>query len=359
VSALVVPRPFTLVAELTYRCPLRCVYCSNPRESDVQAPELDSATWLQAFAQAKALGVWQLHLTGGEPLLRRDLELLIGGAHAEGLYVNLITSGLPLDRRRLARLVEAGLEHLQLSFQGPAAADSVDFAGVPAFERKLEVASWAKALGIPLTLNFVLHRGTIDRIEQMLELADQLHADRVELANTQYLGWAFVNRASLLPSSEQIAAARATVKRARVARPERELLFVLPDYRAGRARACMDGWANRYIVIDPAGAVLPCHAARSIPGLSFESVADAPLASIWAHSPGLLEFRGEAGLPEACRSCAGKTLDHGGCRCQAYALTGDARAVDPACEHAPLHGRVLELDHAPLVPLRLRRLSGH
>jgi pyrroloquinoline quinone biosynthesis protein E len=352
------PRPFTLVAELTYRCPLRCVYCSNPRDADVHAQELDTATWLRAFAQAKALGVWQLHLTGGEPLLRRDLEALVTGARNQGLYVNLITSGLPLERERLARLADAGLEHLQLSFQGPAPADSREFAGVPAFERKLEVASWAKALGLPLTLNFVLHRGNIDRIEQMLELADRLGADRVELANAQYLGWAFVNRGSLLPSSEQIAAARATVKRARVARPDRELLFVLPDYRAGRARACMDGWANRYIVIDPAGTVLPCHAARSIPGLAFESVADAPLASIWAQSPGLLEFRGDAGLPEACRSCPGKALDHGGCRCQAFALTGDARAVDPACEHAPAHERVRELDQAPLVPLRLRALGG-
>lgn len=357
-SAVAVPRPYTLIAELTYRCPLRCVYCSNPRDADVREQDLDTAVWLRAFAEAKELGVWQLHLTGGEPLLRPDLEVLVAGARSVGLYVNLITSGMPLEHERLALLARAGLEHLQLSFQGPSAADSVDFAGLAAFERKLEVAAWAKSLGLPLTLNFVLHRGNIDRIEPMLELADRLGADRVELANTQYLGWAFVNRGALLPSSEQIAAARALVKRVRLARPERELAFVLPDYRAGRARACMDGWANRYIVIDPTGAVLPCHAARSIPGLSFENVANAPLASIWAHSPGLLEFRGDAGLPEACRGCAGKTRDHGGCRCQAYALTGDARAVDPACEHAPAHGRVRELDHAPIVPLRLRRLGS-
>jgi pyrroloquinoline quinone biosynthesis protein E len=357
-TAVAVPRPYTLIAELTYRCPLRCVYCSNPRDADLRAQDLDTAVWLRAFAEAKQLGVWHLHLTGGEPLLRRDLEVLVAGARDVGLYVNLITSGVPLDRPRLTELARVGLEHLQLSFQGSAAADSVDFAGVAAFERKIEVAGWAKSLGLPLTLNFVLHRGNIDRIEQMLELADRLGADRVELANTQYLGWAFVNRRALLPSSEQVAVARALVKRVRLARPERELVFVLPDYRAGRARACMDGWANRYIVIDPTGAVLPCHSARSIPGLAFESVADTPLASIWAHSPGLLEFRGEAGLPDACRSCPGRTQDHGGCRCQAYALTGDARAVDPACEHAPAHERVRELEHAPLVPLRLRRLGA-
>lgn len=353
------PRPYTLIAELTYRCPLRCVYCSNPRDADVHARELETPTWLRAFREAKALGVWQLHLTGGEPLLRRDLEALVAGARQEELYVNLITSGLPVDLERLERLAAAGLDHLQLSFQGASAADSVEFAGVPAFERKLAVARRAKALGLPLTLNFVLHRGNIDRVEAMLELADRLEADRVELANTQYLGWAFVNRGSLLPTREQIASARALVKRARAERPERELVFVLPDYRAGRARACMDGWANRYIVIDPTGAVLPCHSARSIPGLSFESVEHAPLASIWTNSPGLREFRGDAGLPEACRSCAGKALDHGGCRCQAYALTGDARAVDPACAHAPEHARVRELDHAPLVPLRLRRLGTY
>ena len=357
-NTVAVPRPFTLIAELTYRCPLRCVYCSNPRDADLRAPELDTATWQRVFAEARALGVVQLHLTGGEPALRRDLEQLIASARAEGLYVNLITSGVPLVRERLTRLVEAGLDHLQLSFQGATPAAGVEFAGLDAFEQKLAVARSSRELGLPLTLNFVLHRGNIGALAEMLALADDLGAERIEFANAQYLGWAFENRRTLLPSAEQIGEARRFVKRVREERPELELAFVLPDYHAGRPRACMDGWATRYVVIDPQGFVLPCHAARSIPALAFESVRHAPLASIWADSPGLLEFRGDAGLPDACRSCAGKAVDHGGCRCQAYALTGDARAVDPACALAPEHHTLRALEQAPLVPLRLRRLGA-
>jgi pyrroloquinoline quinone biosynthesis protein E len=352
-------KPLTIVAELTYRCPLRCVYCSNPVEHATR-DELSATIWRRVLAEAAELGALHVHFTGGEPLLRPELETLVAAAHAHGLYTNLITSGVPLERARLEALVAAGLEHLQLSFQGATAADTIAHAAMPAFEQKLAVASWAKALGLPLTVNFVLHRGNIDAIDSMLELARELDADRIELANAQYLGWAFENRGALLPTAAQIERARERVRAARERLANVELTFVLPDLHAGRPRACMDGWGERYLVIAPDGLLLPCQAARVIPELEFDNVARWPLAALWRASPALLRFRGEQGLPEQCRSCPEHERDHGGCRCQAYLMTGNAGAVDPACALSPHHEAVvsaqLAAERGPASPARHRRL---
>jgi PqqA peptide cyclase len=354
-------RPYTLVAELTYRCPLRCAYCSNPEEYSAE-PELDGAAWQAVFTEAEALGVVQLHLTGGEPLLRRDLPELVTKARALGLYTNLITSAVPLTRERLAVLKECGLDNVQISIQGSTEADGVAIAGRGFLGHKLQAASWVRELGLPLTLNVVLHRRNIAQVPRLIELALEIGADRLELANTQYLGWALANRDALLPSMEQIETAREQARAAREHhREQMEILFVLPDYQAGAPRACMDGWGRRYLVIAPDGLVLPCHQARALPGLHFDRAGTAPLAEIWRESTGLNAFRGEAWMPEPCRSCDRRTTDFGGCRCQAYQLTGNAAATDPACALSPDHSLIrIARDHASardtLVPLRYRRL---
>ena len=335
------PRPYTLVAELTYRCPLRCVYCSNPRDFARHGDALGTDDWLRVFREAEALGVVQLNLTGGEPLLRDDLEPLVEGARTLDLYTNLITSGVPLTRERLARLKAAGLDNVQVSIQDVTAAGSERIAGHRSFERKLEVARWVKALGLPLTVNVVLHRENLDHIAEVIALAESLAADRLELANTQYLGWALANRRMLLPTREQLDAAREVAREARRRlRGRMEVLFVTPDYYTDLPKACMDGWGRRFLVVTPDGLVLPCHAAHTLPGLSFDNARERPLAEIWQHSAGFQAFRGEAWMPEPCRSCERRTLDFGGCRCQAYHLTGDATATDPACSLAPAHALI-------------------
>jgi pyrroloquinoline quinone biosynthesis protein E len=334
-------RPYTLVAELTYRCPLRCVYCSNPLDFDRQREELDTATWLRVLGEAEELGVVQLNLTGGEPLVRDDLEALVERARRLDLYTNLITSGVPLRRERLARLRELGLDNVQVSLQYTEAARSDRIAGHRAFDRKLMVMQWVKELGFPLTLNVVLHRENLDRVEAVIALAERLGADRLELANTQYLGWALPNRAALLPTRAQLAHARAVAAGARDRlRGRMEVLFVTPDYYTDLPKACMDGWGRRFIVLSPTGLALPCHAAHSIPGLTFESVTVRSLADIWTHSAGFGAFRGEDWMPEPCRSCDRRTIDFGGCRCQAYHLTGSAAATDPTCKLSPDHALI-------------------
>jgi pyrroloquinoline quinone biosynthesis protein E len=331
-------RPYTLIAELTYRCPLHCPYCSNPVSlAGPASPELDTATWQRVFREAEALGVMQLHLTGGEPLARRDLEDLVRAAREVDLYTQLVTSGIPLQRPRLRALREAGLDVVQLSFQGADAGPADDIAGYAAHAHKLEVAAWVKDEGLPLTMNFVLHRGNLDGVAAMVDLAERLCADRLELANTQYLGWAHSNRAALLPTRAQIEDARAVAARAKERLADRmEIVFVLPDYYADTPRACMDGWARRYLHVTPFGVVLPCHAAETLP-LSFDSVREHPLAWIWNESPAMNHFRGDAWMVEPCRSCSQKHVDFGGCRCQALLLAGDAAAADPACSLAPAH----------------------
>ena len=370
----VAPRPYTLVAELSYRCPLSCGYCSNPLALAEHRNELGTADWRRVFAQAAALGVLQVNLTGGEPLVRDDLEELVSAARAQDLYINLITSGIPANRARLGRLAAAGIDSVQLSVQDVDSAGAAWIAGRDCLDDKLEMAAAARELGLPLTLNVVLHRGNIARAAAFVALAERLGAQRLELANTQYLGWALANRDALLPSRAAVAEARAIADEARARlRGRIEVLFVRPDYHADRPRACMDGWARRYIVVTPDGIGLPCHQAGSITSLSFGNVRDSSLADLWNASPAFLAFRGESWMPEPCRSCDERELDFGGCRCQAFALLGDAGATDPACALSPRHDlvqaarrRAEEPDGAgdgagdpasAPPPLRLRRLT--
>ncbi|HVV52044.1 MAG TPA: pyrroloquinoline quinone biosynthesis protein PqqE [Polyangia bacterium] len=357
------PRPYTLIAELTYRCPLACAYCSNPLELARHDAELATEDWARVFREAAALGVLQVNLTGGEPLVRGDLEALVAAARASDLYINLITSGIPADAARLGRLRAAGLDSLQLSVQDTDAHGAAWIAGRDDTAAKLATAEAARALGLPLTLNVVLHRGNIGRAAELVALAERLGAARLELANTQYLGWALANREALLPSRAAVEAARRVALEARDRlRGKMEVLFVRPDYHADRPRACMDGWARRYLVVTPDGVALPCHQAGEIPALAgaWENVRRRALADIWSDGPGFRAFRGEAWMPAPCRTCDERAADFGGCRCQAFALTGDAAATDPACALAPRHDLVVaaraRAEAAPVpAPLRLRR----
>jgi pyrroloquinoline quinone biosynthesis protein E len=348
------PRPYTLVAELTHRCPLACAYCANPLALAARAEELDTATWARVLREAEALGVVQVHLTGGEPLVRDDLEAIVAAARGCGLYAHLVTSGVPLARRRLERLVAAGLDAVQLSLQDVDEAAAARIAGADVAARKREAASWMKALGLPLTVNVVLHRGNLGRVDRFVALAEAIGADRLELANAQYLGWALANRAALLPDGAAIERAATTAAAARRRlRGVMEIAFVLPDYHRGLPKACMGGWGRRFLVVTPAGRIQPCHMAGTLPGLSMPSVHDGPLDVAWRDSPAFAAFRGEAWMPEPCRSCPQRNEDFGGCRCQAYALTGDAAATDPACRLAPAHPRLAAAlgarEHASLV----------
>jgi PqqA peptide cyclase len=352
------PRPYVLVAELTYRCPLRCAYCSNPTQVEDRAA-LDGADWQRVLGEASELGVVQVHFTGGEPLLRDDLEVLVARAAQLELYSNLITSGLPLTRERLAGLQAAGLCALQLSFQAARLGSSAQIAGVDAFAHKREVARWVRELELPLTINVVLHRQNLDEVNQIIALAEELGAERLELANTQYLGWAYQNRAALMPSLAQLDAARTVVAAARARlRGKMEILFVLPDYHGDRPRTCMNGWGERYVVVTPDGRAMPCHAAHVLP-LAFPDLRTQSLASAWHDSEAFQKYRGTAYLSEPCQSCDQREIDHGGCRCQAFLLTGDATAADPVCGLSPRHDLVVaaRAAAAEVAPeLTLRRL---
>ena len=334
------PRPYNLVAELTYRCPLRCAYCSNPLGYAGVRDGLDAAAWTRAFAEAAELGVVHVGLTGGEPTLRADLREITAGADAAGLYAHLVTAGTTLDADGLAALRDAGLRSVQLSFQDadPASGDLV--AGVAAHERKLAFARVVREQGLPLVVNVVLHRRNLDRVAEIVALAREVGATRLELANAQYYGWALANRAALLPSREQLARAQVEVQRARRLPGAPEILFVLPDYHSDRPKPCMGGWGRRTIVVAPDGRVLPCQAAAEIAGLEFGKLGEHPLAWCWSEAPGMRRFRGEEWMREPCRSCPERGRDFGGCRCQAFLLTGDAAATDPACSLSPHHGLV-------------------
>ena len=336
------PRPYTLIAELTYRCPLKCPYCSNPTDLAEHDGELPTDTWKRVLGEAEALGVVQVHFTGGEPLARKDLEELVTRARELELYSNLVTSGVPLSKARLAGLIEKGLDHVQVSIQSarPDRADVI--AGYAAHAHKIQVMRWVTELGIPLTMNVVLHRANLDEVDELVALAEDVGASRLELANTQYVAWALANRDVLLPTREQLesAGAAAAKHKARL-EGKMDVLFVKPDYFGTTPKACMDGWARRFIHVVPDGRVVPCHAATSIASLRFDSVTDRALADIWTSSEALLAYRGEAWMPEPCKSCDRRTIDFGGCRCQAFALTGDASATDPACQLAPGHSLVV------------------
>jgi pyrroloquinoline quinone biosynthesis protein E len=355
-------RPYALIAELSYRCPLQCAYCSNPLDLHRRREELATADWLRAFREAEALGVVQVSLSGGEPLLRADLEELVAGARSAGLYVNLATSGVPLARERLARLREAGVDNVQVSIQDTDAAAAERICGGRFLEQKLAVARWVKELGLPLTINIVLHRHNLARVADFVALAEELGADRLELANAQYQGWALPNREALLPTRAAIDAARQVAAEAHERLKGRmEVLFVLPDYYSEFPKPCMGGWGRRFILIAPDGQVLPCHQAHTLPGLSFANLRDRDLAWIWHESPGFAAFRGEDWMEEPCRSCAQRTRDFGGCRCQAWHLAGDARATDPACRLAPRHELVAQARAAAALepaPLRLRTMAA-
>ena len=334
--------PLALLAELTHRCPLRCPYCSNPLELVRAGTELDTASWRRVFGEAAALGVLQVHFSGGEPLVRRDLVELVAEATKAGLYVNLITSGIRLDGERLARLVEAGLEHIQVSLQDSDPSSGDRIAGLAgAQQTKRRVASLVQDAGLPLTVNAVVHRQNLHHLEDIIDLAVMLGADRLEVAHVQYYGWALANRAALLPSREQLDKATATVEAARARLAGRLVIdYVPPDYHAHRPKACMGGWGRRFLNITPSGKVLPCHAAETLPGLDFPTVREASLAEIWHHSDAFAQFRGTAWMAEPCRSCERREIDWGGCRCQAFALTGDPARTDPVCGLSPDHALV-------------------
>jgi pyrroloquinoline quinone biosynthesis protein E len=336
--------PMALLAELTHRCPLQCPYCSNPLELERARGELDTATWRRIIDEAAALGVLQIHFSGGEPTARRDLEDLVRHAAGAGLYSNLITSAVTLDERRVSALAEAGLDHVQISFQDVDDLEGDRVAGYRDAQRlKRRAAGLVRAAGLPLTVNAVVHRQNLARLPGMIELAVELGAGRLEVAHVQYYGWALRNRAALLPTRAQLDEATRIVEAARARLKGRLIIdYVVPDYHAALPKACMGGWGRRFFNVTPSGKVLPCHAAETLPGFTFPSVAEASLAEIWRHSEAFNRFRGTGWMPEPCRSCDGREIDWGGCRCQAFALTGDAAATDPVCAKAPDRARLEE-----------------
>jgi PqqA peptide cyclase len=353
------PRPIGLLAELTHRCPLGCPYCSNPLALEPREQELDLATWLRVFHEAAALGVLQAHLSGGEPAARRDLVDITAAARLAGLYTNLITSGVGLTDKRLAELRQAGLDHVQVSIQDsdPQSADHIaGYAG--AFARKCELAHAVVRLKLPLTVNAVIHRANIERVGDMVDLAVLLGAGRVEVAHVQYYGWGLRNRAMLMPARAQVERALAVVEELRKRYHGRIVIdTVVPDYYARYPKPCVGGWGRRSLNVTPSGKVLPCHAAESIPGLEFWSVRERSLADIWEHSPAFNAFRGTGWMKEPCASCARREQDFGGCRCQAFALLGDAAATDPVCHLSPDRAQVsaLALDQEN-TPYHYRRI---
>jgi len=336
--------PLGLLAELTHRCPLGCPYCSNPLAMDSHRDELDAATWARVFGEAAALGVLQVHLSGGEPASRRDLTEIMAAARGAGVYTNLITSGVGVTDKRLGELFDAGLDHVQISVQDSEAKSADHIAGYDgAYARKRALAAQVVALKLPLTVNIVIHRANIERIDALVAMALDMGASRVEIAHVQYYGWALKNRATLMPTREQVERAVALVEALRKAHHGRIVIdAVVPDYYARFPKPCVGGWGRRSLNVTPAGRVLPCHAAESIPGLEFWSVKDHSLRDIWENNPAFNAFRGTAFLPEPCQSCERREIDFGGCRCQAFALTGDSRATDPVCHLSPLHHLVEE-----------------
>jgi pyrroloquinoline quinone biosynthesis protein E len=357
-AASSLPAPLGLLAELTHRCPLGCPYCSNPLALDMPASELDTATWARVFQEASALGVLQVHLSGGEPGARRDLPEIVEAAHRAGLYTNLITSAVGLTGKTLEQLAAKGLDHVQISIQDSEAASADHIAGYRgAFARKQALAADTVRLGLPLTVNMVVHRANIGRISEMVDLALAFGAGRIEIAHAQYYGWALKNRDALMPSREQVEEAVAAVDALRIRHKGRIVIdAVVPDYYARFPKPCMGGWGRRSLNVAPSGKVLPCHAADVIPGLEFWSIREHSLADIWRNSPAFNAFRGTGWMQEPCRTCPKQKEDFGGCRCQAFLLTGDARNTDPVCHLSPLHADMERFANAKRdVPYDYRR----
>ncbi|MFJ3103354.1 pyrroloquinoline quinone biosynthesis protein PqqE [Streptomyces sp. NPDC086835] len=359
-----VPPPWALLAELSHGCPLHCAYCSNPLELVARTAELTTAQWADVFRQAADLGVVQSHLSGGEPLLRRDLTAIVAAADGAGVHTQLVTSGVGLHEKRLAELTGAGLRSVQLSVQHADPAASELIAGARSFAAKERAARLVREADLPLGLNVVLHRGNLDAIDALVRLALAWGAERIELANTQFYGWALRNRDALLPDRVRIARARDRVEHWRPRLAGRlELVWVVPDYVEGTAKPCMGGWGARSLTVAPDGSVHPCPAAAALPGLDPPSVKDHTLEWIWRHSKAFNRYRGEQWMRDPCRSCELRTRDFGGCRCQAHALTGDATRTDPACRLSPDHTLVRDLvdrpdSVLPAVPGYLYRKEG-
>ena len=336
-----VPRPYTLLAELTYRCPLRCLYCSNPVDFATERKELDTSEWRRVFAEAAGLGVMQVHLSGGEPMARDDLPELIADARANHVYTNLITGGTLIDERRLEVLRETGLDHVQLSIQDSQAGTADMIAGAPVHEKKLAAARLIAKSGLAFTLNVVIHRFNISRVDDLIRLAIDLGAQRLELASAQFYAWAFENRAALMPSADQYAQAEETARAAITGlHGALEIAFVRNDYLTGEPKPCMGGWGRSIICVDPSGQVMPCQAAAVISGIEFASVRHYSLGEIWRDSPAINAFRGFDWMAEPCASCPRNEVDFGGCRCQAFLLTGNAASTDPACWMSPDHALI-------------------
>src|SRR5438105_6453988 len=357
-------RPLGLLAELTYRCPLHCPYCSNPLGLAAYRDELTLDEWQRVLVEAHELGVLQLHLSGGEPLLRKDLVAIVACARELGFYTNLITSALSLTPARAEQLKAAGLDHVQISIQAAEAVLSDRIAGTPSYRQKIAAARMIKALGFPLTLNVVLHRHNIDQIARLVELAETLAADRLELANAQYYGWALHNRAALLPTWEQLQRAEPIVRAARARLAEQmQIIYVIPDYYSRYPKPCMGGWGRQQLTIAPNGNALPCPAAGQITTLPTENVRQHPLAWTWAASPMFNRFRGTDWMPEPCCNCPRQSIDFGRCRCQAFQLTGDAAATDPVCQLSPDHAiianvvRAADQPNAALPELTYRQVT--
>ena len=341
-----ISKPLWLLAELTFRCPLQCPYCSNPTDIAKYQNELDTSDWIRVLREARKMGATQLGLSGGEPLVRKDLEEIIREARQLGYYSNLITSGVGMDEQRVAAFKAAGLDHIQISFQASDKELNNYLAGTDSFQHKVDMARIVKKYEYPMVLNIVIHRQNIDQIEDIIKMTAELKADYVELASTQYYGWSKLNAAHLLPTREQLVRAEniAHQYQEKLADTMR-IIYVVPDYYEERPKACMNGWGSIFLTIAPDGSALPCHAAAQLPGLEFPNVKDASIESIWNDSVAFNRFRGFDWMEEPCRSCPEKTKDFGGCRCQAFMLTGNANAADPVCSKSQHHDAlVAEVD---------------
>jgi pyrroloquinoline quinone biosynthesis protein E len=335
--------PMWLLAEVTYRCPLHCVFCYNPVDFASHEQELSTDDWLRVLREGRELGAVQCGFSGGEPLLRDDLEILVGEARRLGYYTNLITSGVGLTEARLDAFKAAGLDHIQLSFQDSTREINDFLSHTRTFDLKQKVARMIRERGWPMVMNVVIHRLNIGQIGRIIEMADELGAEYLELANAQYYSWALLNREQLMPSREQLRAAEAVTNEWKAKLADRmRILFVVPDYHEGKPKKCMNGWGNVFLTVTPDGTALPCHTARMLPGLSFPNVADSSLRDIWYDSPGFNRYRGTGWMKRPCRDCEHKEEDLGGCRCQAYLIAGDAEAADPVCPKSPKHERVLD-----------------
>jgi pyrroloquinoline quinone biosynthesis protein E len=352
--------PLWLLAELTYRCPLHCVFCYNPVDFARDETELSTADWLRVLGEARALGAVQCGFSGGEPLQRDDLEILVAEARRLGYYTNLLTSGIGLNEERIARLKQAGLDHIQLSFQDSTREVNDFLSSTRTFDLKRKAAALIKSYGYPMVMNCVIHRMNIDHIDRIIELAVELDAEYLELANTQFYSWAHINRDHLLPTREQLQRAEAATNRWREQLGTRmKIFFVVPDYYETRPKKCMNGWGNVFLTIIPDGTALPCHTARMLPGLEFPNVRDSSVRDIWYASEGFNRYRGTGWMKEPCRSCPERENDLGGCRCQAYMLANDPAMADPVCDKSPHHGLIVDIvekAQAPRVEAEARPL---